>query len=426
MESAEAKLIQAGRKIRGALDEEGNAGEELRSERKRLIDMVATRNLRGGRGFGVAAPGRRGMFAGFGLTIAAAAAVLVWLQLPISFRIAGGEQAGAAGVPGRTGDVVEAGDSAATALRFSEGSSITLDKGGRLRVLSTESNGARVLIESGGADVAIAHRGTRKGRWRFEAGPVAIQVTGTKFRVAWDPKERSFGLELTEGSVIVSGDCLPGPRTVTAGGTVKLSCLPAGVATTAVAPADAPAPAVEAKAVDGASVRAPIAARREAKLAQAQGGDESWQALVAAGHYVDGLRAAERVGFARVCRSADAVELLALADAARLSGRTARAVEALLVLRQRFPGSLNAATAAFALGRVAFERRSDYTEAARWFSTYLDEQPSGPLMGDAIGRLMEARHRGGERSAARRDAERYLQRFPEGPYAGTARAILFE
>ncbi len=154
--------------------------------------------------------------------------------------------------------------------------------------------------------------------------------------------------------------------------------------------------------------------------------DNDWRALVAAGHYAEGVRAAERVGWTRVCRSANAVELLALADAARLSDQTPRAVEALMALRQRFPGSTSAATGAFSLGRLAFERRGAYAEAARWFATYLDEQPHGPLMGDAVGRLMEARDRAGDRSAARRDAERYLQRFPEGPYAGTARAILAE
>ena len=187
---------------------------------------------------------------------------------------------------------------------------------------------------------------------------------------------------------------------------------------------DAPATAPEATAVKPAAPAA--AARGLAHRDSKSADDASWQSLVAAGHYGDGLRAAERAGFARVCRSANDVELLALADAARLSGRTARAVEALLALRQRFPGSPSAATGAFALGRLAFERRAAYGEAARWFGTYLDEQPAGPLMGDAVGRLMEARHRAGERAAARRDAERYLLRFPEGPYAGTARAILAE
>jgi transmembrane sensor len=423
MEPAEAKLIRAGEKIRSALDDGGNAAEELRTERNRLVETITMRNARAIRGGGLSLlPGRRGIFIGAGAAIAATAAVLLWLQIPISFRIAGGALAGAAGVPGRTGDVVEAGDGAST-LRFSEGSSIVLDKGSRLRVLSTESNGARVLIESGRADVAIAHRGTRKARWRFEAGPVAIAVTGTKFRVDWNPKDLTFGLELSEGAVIVSGDCLSGPRTVAGRGSLRLACLPSGAARTVAAAKSAAEDEMESEAVDGPA-RAASPARRGTKLAQVDG--ETWQALVAAGHYGDGLRAAERAGFGRICRMADAVELLALADAARLSGRTARAVEALTALRQRFPGSLNASTAAFALGRVAYERRGDYAEAARWFATYLDEQPSGPLMGDAVGRLMEARHRGGERAAARRDAERYLQRFPEGPYAGTARAIMFE
>jgi transmembrane sensor len=173
----------------------------------------------------------------------------------------------------------------------------------------------------------------------------------------------------------------------------------------------------------GGAARAPLRlAHRETGASDV--GD--WRALVAAGRYAEGVHAAERAGWSRVCRSANAVELLALADAARLSDQTPRAVEALLTLRQRFPGTTSAATGAFSLGRLAFERRGAYAEAARWFATYLDEQPHGPLMGDAVGRLMEARNRAGDGPAARRDAERYLQRFPEGPYAGTARAILAE
>ena len=75
-----------------------------------------------------------------------------------------------------------------TAVRFSEGSSIVLERGGRLRVLALESNGARVLVEKGAADVAIAHR-RGPGRWRFEAGPVSVDVTGTRFRVDWNPEQ---------------------------------------------------------------------------------------------------------------------------------------------------------------------------------------------------------------------------------------------
>jgi TolA-binding protein len=245
---------------------------------------------------------------------------------------------------------------------------------------------------------------------------VTVDVTGTRFRVDWNPEQRSFGLELKEGSVIVGGDCLPAPRRVQRGDSLRVSCGPAAATTATKAEVPAPAPAaVEAKAVP-----ARVIAHRDTHATD----DADWRALVAAGHYAEGVRAAEHVGWSRVCRSAIAVELLALADAARLSGATSRAVEALLALRQRFPGTTSAATGAFSLGRLAFEKRGAYSEAARWFATYLNEQPQGPLMGDAIGRLMEARDHAGDRTGARRDAERYLQRFPDGPYAGTARVIL--
>ncbi|HEX2657360.1 MAG TPA: tetratricopeptide repeat protein, partial [Polyangia bacterium] len=151
---------------------------------------------------------------------------------------------------------------------------------------------------------------------------------------------------------------------------------------------------------------------------------DAWRELLAAGRLSDGLRAAERSDFGRVCRAASQRELVALADAARLAGHIGHAHEALTTLRHRYPDSSDAATAAFTLGRIAFERRGAYEEAAHWFATYLEEQPRGPLMGDAVGRLMEARQRAGDRAGARMDATRYLLRFPEGPYAPAARVIL--
>ncbi|HEX6245102.1 MAG TPA: hypothetical protein VFZ61_29475, partial [Polyangiales bacterium] len=92
--------------------------------------------------------------------------------------------------------------------------------------------------------------------------------------------------------------------------------------------------------------------------------------------------------------------------------------------RRRFPGSKEASTAAFTLGRMAFDQRARYADAARWFAVYLAEQPDGPLMGDARGRLLEAHQHLGNTAAARREAEGYLRRFPDGPYADQARRIL--
>jgi TolA-binding protein len=423
MDSREAELNTVGKKIRAALDGECPSGEEIRLGRTRFVDHVARRNLgrSPGRRFNSWLSGLRGLSIGLGGAAAVAAAVFVWWRLPISFQI--DSDAGPAAIAGTAGDLIEANAIVPTAVRFSEGSSIVIERGGRMRVLSLASNGARVLVEKGAADVAITHR-HGPGKWRFEAGPVTVDVTGTRFRVDWNPENRSFGIDLKEGSVVVGGECLAVPRRVQRGDNLRISCgASATAAATTLAKADlpAPTPTPEAKV---APTRAALA-RHEARDVRSSD-DADWRALVAAGHYAEGVQAAERAGWSRVCRNANAVELLALADAARLSNQTPRAVEALLALRQRFPGSTSAATGAFSLGRLAFERRGAYAEAARWFATYLDEQPHGPLMGDAVGRLMEARNRAGDRPAARRDAERYLQRFPEGPYTGTARAILAE
>jgi TolA-binding protein len=420
MEPREAELNRVGKRIRAALDVEAPSSDEVRLGRSRFVDHVTRRVVK--RVSGGWLTGARGISFGLAGAAAVAAAVVVWWRLPISFQV--DSDAGPAAVAGTAGDLIEANAVVPTAVRFSEGSSIVLERGGRLRVLSLQSDGARVLVEKGAADVAIAHR-RAPGKWRFEAGPVTVDVTGTRFRVDWNPEDRSFGIDLKEGSVIVGGDCLGTPRRVQRGDSLRVQCGPAVKLAKVDAPSALPSalPILEEK---GTPARAKAVARRETRETRASDEAGDWRALVAAGHYGEAVRAAERAGWNRVCRGANAVELLALADAARLSGETARAIEALTILRQRFPGSTSAATGAFSLGRLAFERRGAYAEAARWFATYLEEQPRGPLMGDAVGRLMEARHRSGDRPAARHDAERYLHRFPEGPYAATARAILAE
>jgi transmembrane sensor len=402
MEPAKPDLNEVGRSIREAFDAEDDASQALRGGRARLLEHIATRGVT--RSLRPASSLRRTLFASFA-TLAAVAGVVLWMRLPVSFRVGS--------APGRLGDVIEASGESPLGLEFSEGSSIVAEKGARLRVIAAESAGARVLLENGPLDVAIVHQRRHATRWRFEAGPLAVLVTGTKFRLDWNAKEQAFALDMREGSVVVSGACLPKARTVLGGDSLHLSCGPAPAARAEIV---APSPAAEI---------AP-APRRVASLARpsAPVSEEDWRTLVSAGRYEEGLRVVERMGFTRFCRNADDTDLLALADAARLSGRTSRAIEALTILRQRFPDSISAATAAFALGRIAFERRTDYREAARWFATYLEEQPNGALMGDATGRLMEARQRAGDDPAARRDAERYLRRFPNGPYAATAAAIL--
>jgi TolA-binding protein len=446
VEPPKTKLSRIGATIRAELDAEPSGA--LRLARAGLLARVTARNAARARpGWLRSTVGRhRRATAALAGALAVAAAAVVWLRMPISYQVVG-----PSGVLAHLDDMVQAGTTEPIVLRFSEGSAIVLGAGGRVRVLSAGPTGARVLLERGTADVSIAHRMRLTTRWRFEAGPFHLLVTGTRFHLGWSPNDEAFTLATSEGSVQVSGPCLNGPRAVSAGQALHLSCpvgpraasrprsaaaaaaTPAAAQVSAIAAAAAPAalaptPAAAAAAPEAPSTAttAPAEAPRPVGAAPSAGAParDTWRDLIRAGRLADGVRAAERADFGHVCHTASEGELLALADAARLSDHTTHAVAALAVLRRRFPGSPDAATAAFTLGRIAFERSQAYDEAVRWFATYLQEQPSGPLMGDAAGRLMEARQRSGDRAGARAEAQRYLRRFPEGPYAPQARALL--
>jgi len=410
MERAEAKLDELGAAVRQTLAAERNEASDIRRGRDAFLQRVAERNAAAAQGWLHRASSRRRwsvlLLAGAGATAALAVGLWTWSNVPVGFRV------GPTAATGHAGDLVSAAEGQPTALRFSDGSSLALHQGGRLRVLATEPKGARVLVEEGTVDVSITPARVGNKRWSFEAGPFSIAVTGTRFGMSYRALDQWLGVTMHEGEIVVSGPCLEGPTPVSAGGRLDLACGEKPQAPGETPHLTAPPPeTLAAPELGPAPVPRP-------------GRDSAWRELLAAGRLQDGLRAAEQANFAHVCQVASSKELLALADGARLFGRTGRAVAALRVLRQRFPGSPEAPTAAFTLGRIAFEQKHDYAQAATWFSRYLREQPSGPLMGDAFGRLMEARLRAGDQAGARADADQYLRRFPEGPYASQARGIL--
>lgn len=146
-----------------------------------------------------------------------------------------------------------------------------------------------------------------------------------------------------------------------------------------------------------------------------------WQDLLGAGKYREGLALVP--DFERECRASTAKDVLLLADAARYLGRKPESERAHRILRERFPGSAEAALAAFGLGRLRFEAADDEA-AVRWLELYLAESPDGLLEPEALGRMLEARIRSGAPEDARRIARRYLARAPSGPLAAAARELL--
>jgi transmembrane sensor len=380
-----------GERIQEALELETRPNEQLRMARVRLLEHVTGTERRAPSVFskrlryaGLAAVGMLGLAAVVGLLSAR----------PISFATSTGQ--------GNVGDVLEAARRDPLPINFSEGSKIVLHEGSRARVLATQTAGARVLLESGVADVSIVHRRGGRTRWRFEAGPFQVLVKGTQFELGWQPAGQWLSLTMKAGSVELSGSCLPAPRIVARGASIRMSCAKA-------APPEEPAEAARAQTP-----------QTPATAAQTKGAPSTT--------VKPSTREPRAVpqSFEASCDAASKAELVAWANRERLAGSVTHARTALLALRRHFSGSNEAGTAAFTLGRMAFDQQADYGEAARWFASYLSEQPNGPLMGDAAGRLLEAHERQGNLAAARHDAQAYLRRFPDGPYAARARRILAE
>jgi tetratricopeptide (TPR) repeat protein len=165
------------------------------------------------------------------------------------------------------------------------------------------------------------------------------------------------------------------------------------------------------------------AAAKRSAPASAKSRALDFRELAQAGRYREALAASEQAGFERLCRSANAQDLMLLADIARLAGDAGRARQAYERMRERFPGE-DDGQAAFFLGRLAFDERADYAQAARYFELSLGEQPAGPLAREAAGRLMEARLLSGDGEGARAAARAYLKRHADGPHGRTARRLL--
>jgi hypothetical protein len=152
--------------------------------------------------------------------------------------------------------------------------------------------------------------------------------------------------------------------------------------------------------------------------------DRRWSADVARGHWDRILRDVRRVGVEETLSQASSDDLFALADAARYRRRPELALAALLAERRRFPDSPRALDAIYLLGRAEESRDSGTAQAIAWYDEYLTRAPTGPFVGEALGRKMTLTDKLEGPARARPIAEDYLRRFPKGNYAGSARELI--
>jgi TolA-binding protein len=347
--------------------------------------------------------------AGVALAVGVVLVVALRWPAPATFQVAGRK--------GEIGSWLDARAGQNLPLSFSEGTRVSLAAGSRGRVASIFTGGARIELEHGSVTALVTHR--RGTDWTFGAGPFEVSVLGTELNVSWLPETGKFELSVARGSVLLHGPLIVGAQEVRAGQVCRVDLsrrlMELGRITADQASA-LPEPPTPPPAASAVSEPAPPEAAASATAEAAAG---SWLLLSQAGKPRDALVAAERAGLPGIYRGATAESLLELAGAARLAGRPDVERAALLACRKRAAGLGPAAQAAYLLGRA-----SAGAEAAKWFETYLREQPRGLLAREASGRLIESHGAAGNTSAAAQAASRYLAAYPDGPHASMARRTL--
>ncbi len=421
MEKPVMPLESLGRRVADALDDHAVERRQALERARHQYLAAAVR--------GPVRP-RRKMFA----VAAAVAAVLAVIGVLVHVRnrplvFTAGQQ------PGVVETWVAAPAGHGVPLRFSDGTLLRLEPSSRARVVAVDARGASLALESGSLHADVVH--SEQSAWRVIAGPLTVRVTGTRFDVRWSASAEEFSVAVTEGSVAISGAVVGAERAVRAGETLRVFVgeqrlelantaeLAAGerVKPGGTEPASAPSiPEVKAEPALAPEGAKPGATSAPAPAVSARAPD--WRELARKGSLREAFAAAQVTGFDAACQSASPSELLQLGDGARLSGSPVSARQALTRLRSAFPGDSRRAAAAFALGKVAFDQTHAYAEAAEWFATSIREQPGGSLVREAAGRLIEARRRAGDGAGARRAADGYLARYPDGPHADLARSLV--
>jgi ferric-dicitrate binding protein FerR (iron transport regulator) len=385
--------------------------------RARSLDRAAVRaQLAGRRARTAGARSRRWGMSVLAGSLAAAAAWALWVRTPPQVRAPASRTLEArlehSQQPLAAGAFVEAPDSDALGLRFSDGTRIEMMAGARARLVELDGNGAHVLLESGEARVdviPVAH-----ARWRISAGPFSVHVTGTRFDVQWVPQDDRFELDLERGRVEISGCAFGQDYRMRAGQVVQAWCKRGQLELS------------ERSQRGGAAASASVTTPASAALAEpAQAARASEPAPGARSRAPDRRveEAPERDEFEQRCERASGEQLVLLADTARRARDFDHEVYALRLLRRRFAGTPPGALAAFAFGRLEFDVRGDHRKAAEWFGRYLKEQPTGPLAREAHGRLIEATLAAGDSTRARELAKDYLRKYPDGPHVEIARRL---
>jgi len=432
--SDEMKILErVGERVAGDLGD-GPSADRREAQKRAFVSLAAS---------GASRRGHRPILVFVGVAAAASVAALLVVgalfgvepeEKPMPFWVGEGEEIGSAGkwVHARPGDEVP--------IRFDNGSRMELEEQSAARVVESTQEKVDVNLSTGKLKADI--KGNGKTEWAVNAGPYKVSVLGTEFRVDWNASTSTLEVAVTRGKVLVQGGNLSeygikleaGKRLVANGldGSVAVEAIRDRelqvVAGAGAVEEVAEEPSASTTPRDGAAVVAgPVAQGRSAvgrKAASSEKGTPSWLDLAEERDYAGAVSAAEEEGIDALVEGLPRDDLWKLANAARYARRPMVSSKAYTAVRDRFPGTGKAATAAFMLGRMAIDDKASPEAARKWFSIYLDEAPGGPLAEEALGRLMDACDKSGRGEEAKRKARVYLSRYQDGIFAKLAESIL--
>jgi len=312
-------------------------------------------------------------------------------------------------------------------LKFSDGSTVDLERSARLRVQQATPHGATLLLERGTAVTHVVHRSNSS--WKLFAGSFEIAVIGTRFQAGWDPATETLQVDLYEGTLQIGGQR-----------TGEMAVLKSGQrfhavgyrANWSISPIDGPSDAggdVLPMPSVAASLNAPVQQSESpvGKVSSAQPAParvaRDWASAVAKGDFSRIVAEAESRGIANCLDQCSIAEVRYLADAARYTRRFELAEQSLMAMRRR--AASEAPAAAYLLGALS-ESQGRTTAALRWYEQSVAEAPLGRYVSEARAGCLRMLVATQQHEAARAAATRYLNDFPHGVGVTTAKKILSE
>ncbi len=318
-----------------------------------------------------AARARRRTWAFAGVTVAAAAIILLTL-LPKRGHFL---QLAEGGVP--VARFVPAHAEGSESIQFEEGSAVTLSPATRWIPVRNDRTDLTCVLDEGHAHFSITPNTGR--RWTVQVGTTRVVVLGTVFDVDHSPTRTI--VSVARGVVQVSGPHVEGETQILRRGERLVIQLTASEEPVVRATPTAPVSTMTPGSAE------PVPANSSPATPTNRPSTE-WRRLAEAGRHDDAYRWLHHdQRLEQEARNASAERLMMLADVARLSNHPQEAVALLERLLSSYPGSDQAAFAALLIGRLEMDRLGRPARARRALQQALSLGVPAALEGDVRARL---------------------------------------